>query len=168
MGAVGNGSIVLLQGRDADDPLFLQIKEAGRSVLEDHLPASNYDNHGQRVVEGQKLMQAASDSFLGFTEGGRSGAHYYVRQFKDMKASPDIDSASEDSMHRFATMCGWTLARAHARSGHAATTAGYLGSSEGFDEAIGDFAMAYADQNERDYTAFKLAIEEGRIPAHEG
>ena len=103
----------------------------------------------------------------GWTIGDNDGVHYYVRQFKDMKASPDIAAATEDAMHRFATLCGWTLARAHARSGHAAATAGYLGSGTVFDEAIGDFAMVYADQNERDYAEFKLAIEEDRIPAHE-
>jgi uncharacterized protein (DUF2252 family) len=168
VGSVGTRCfIVLLQGRDAEDPLFLQIKEANRSVLEEHLPPSKYENHGQRVVEGQKLMQAASDGFLGWTIGDADGVHYYVRQFKDMKASPDIEAATEDAMHRFATLCGWTLARAHARSGHAAATAGYLGSGTVFDEAIGDFAVAYADQNERDYTEFMVAIEEGRIQAHE-
>lgn len=168
VGSVGTRCfIVLLRGRDDSDPLFMQIKEAGRSVLEDHLPPSKYDHHGQRVVEGQKLMQAASDSFLGWTMDRDEGVHYYVRQFKDMKASPDIESATPKALSRFARICGWTLARAHARSGHAATTAGYLGSSTVFDEAIGDFALAYADQNRRDFTEFKLAIEEGRIAAHE-
>ena len=168
VGSVGTrANIVLLEGRDAGDPLFLQFKEASRSVLEEHLPPSKYANHGQRVVEGQVLMQAASDSFLGWTKASESGRDYYVRQLKDMKASPDIDSATPAQLSRFARICGWTLARAHARSGHAAATAGYLGSSTVFDDAIGSFAMAYADQNERDYTEFKLAIEECRIPAHE-
>lgn len=168
VGSVGTrANIVLLEGRDAGDPLFLQFKEASRSVLEEHLPPSKYANHGQRVVEGQVLMQAASDSFLGWTKASDSRRDYYVRQLKDMKASPDIDSATPAQLSRFARICGWTLARAHARSGHAAATAGYLGSSTVFDDAIGSFAMAYADQNERDYTEFKLAIEEGRIPAHE-
>ncbi len=168
VGSVGTRSaIVLGQGRDAEDPLFLQIKEATPSVLEDHLAPSIYENHGQRVVEGQVLMQAASDSFLGWTHSKINDTHYYVRQLKDMKGSPDVESATPKALGRFARLCGWTLARAHARSGHAAITAGYLGSSTVFDEAIGDFAMAYADQNERDYTEFRLAIDEGRIPAHE-
>ncbi|GMQ84534.1 MAG: DUF2252 domain-containing protein [Acidimicrobiia bacterium] len=168
VGSVGTRSaIVLLQGRDADDPLFLQVKEAGRSVLEDHLPASKYENHGQRVVEGQRLMQAASDSFLGWNRGQVTGTHYYWRQLKDMKASPDIDKASADALSRYARLCGWTLARAHSRSGSATGIAGYLGSGKVFDRALGDFAVAYADQNESDFTAFEKAIESGRIEAHE-
>jgi uncharacterized protein (DUF2252 family) len=168
VGSVGTRSgIVLLQGRDADDPLFLQVKEAERSVLEDHLPASRYENHGQRVVEGQRLMQASSDSFLGWNRGHVTGTHYYWRQLKDMKGSVDIDSATSESLGHFAGICGWTLARAHARSGHAAAIAGYLGSGEVFDRALGEFAVAYADQNERDFTAFTNAIESGRIQAHE-
>jgi uncharacterized protein (DUF2252 family) len=168
VGSVGTRSaIVLLQGRDADDPLFLQVKEAGPSVLEDHLPASRYGNHGQRIVEGQRLMQASSDSFLGWNRGHVTGTHYYWRQLKDMKGSVDIDSATLNSLGHFAGVCGWTLARAHARSGHGAAIAGYLGSGEVFDRALGEFAFAYADQNERDFTAFTNAIESGRIQAHE-
>jgi hypothetical protein len=136
-------------------------------VLEDHLPASRYGNHGQRIVEGQRLMQASSDSFLGWNRGHVTGTHYYWRQLKDMKGSLDIDSATSDSLGHFAGICGWTLARAHARSGHAAAIAGYLGSGEVFDRALGEFAAAYADQNERDFTAFTDAIESGRIQAHE-
>ena len=168
VGSVGTRcSIILLEGRDAADPFFLQVKEATRSVLEDHLPASRYENHGQRVVEGQRLMQAASDSFLGWITGHTTGAHYYVRQFKDMKASPDIDAATPNSLGRYAKLCGWTLARAHSRSGSATSIAGYLGSGDVFDKALADFAVAYADQNERDFAAFTAAIDSGRIEAHE-
>jgi uncharacterized protein (DUF2252 family) len=168
VGSVGTRcTIVLLTGRGADDPLFLQVKEADKSVLEDHLPPSVYTNHGRRVVEGQRLMQAASDSFLGWNQGHVTGTHYYWRQLKDMKASPEIESASLDSLSRFAKLCGWTLARAHARSGKAAAIAGYLGKGSVFDEAVGDFAVAYADQNERDFAAFNDAIESGRIEADE-
>ena len=167
VGSVGTRCfIVLLEGRNDRDPLFLQIKEAGRSVLEDHLPQSVYDEHGRRVVEGQRLMQATSDSFLGWQRGG-SGTHYYWRQFKDMKGSFEVEGAPLESMRRYAQLCGWTLAHAHARSGEPATIAGYLGKGDAFDRAIADFAVAYADQNDRDYEAFTGAIRDGRIEAHE-
>ena len=167
VGSVGTRCyIVLLEGKDVDDPFFLQIKEAGTSVLEDHLPPSRYANHGQRVIVGQRQMQAASDSFLGFTPGADAGQGFYWRQLKDMKASVDVDSASPVEMDRFAQICGWTLARAHSRSGVATSIASYLGSGEVFDHAIGEFAIAYADQNERDYEAFKAAINSGKIDAH--
>ncbi len=166
VGSVGTRCfIVLLKGRDAEDPFFLQIKEAVGSVLEDHLPASDYDHHGERVVVGQRLMQATSDSFLGWTTGHEGGKHYYWRQFKDMKGSVDVDSASLTTMRRYARLCGWTLARAHARSGDGAAIAGYLGSGEAFDRALAEFSVAYADQNERDYAAFVEAIDSGRIEA---
>jgi uncharacterized protein (DUF2252 family) len=169
VGSVGTRSaIVLLQGRDAADPFFLQVKEAGPSVLEDHLPASRYKNHGQRVVEGQQLMQAASDSFLGWNSGRVTGTHYYWRQLKDMKASVDIEKETSKSLGRYAQLCGWTLARAHSRTGDAAAIAGYLGSGSVFDDAIADFALTYADQSESDFAAFMNAIESGRIDAHEG
>jgi hypothetical protein len=157
---------VLTKGRDDDDPFFLQIKEAGRSVLEDHLPESAYTEHGRRVVEGQRLMQATSDSFLGWHVDS-VGKHYYWRQFKDMKGSVEVEDASLKPMRRYALLCGWTLARAHACSGDPAMIAGYLGAGDNFDRAIADFAVAYADQNERDYAAFTEAIREGRILAHE-
>ena len=167
VGSVGmRCMIVLLKGRDDHDPFFLKIKEAGRSVLEDHLPDSAYDQHGRRVVEGQQLMQATSDSFLGWHVGA-SGAHFYWRQFKDMKGSAEIEGATLSSIRRYARLCGWTLARAHARSGDPATIAGYLGKNNNFDRAIADFSVAYADQNERDYAAFTSAIADGRVPAHE-
>jgi len=167
VGSVGTRCfIVLLEGRDKDDPFFLQIKEAGPSVLEDHLPESAYAEHGRRVVEGQRLMQATSDSFLGWHVDS-VGKHYYWRQFKDMKGSVEVEDAPLKPMRRYARLCGWTLARAHACSGDPATIAGYLGSGDSFDRAISDFAVAYADQNERDYAAFTAAIRDGRVPAHE-
>ena len=167
VGSVGTRCfVVLLKGRDASEPFFLQIKEAGASVLADHLPASTYEHEGQRVVVGQRLMQAESDSFLGWTTG-EHGTHYYWRQFKDMKGSVDVDDVSLARMRRYAQLCGWTLARAHARSGDAQAIAGYVGSGKAFDRALARFSVAYADQNERDYAAFKAAIDSGRIAAHE-
>ena len=135
-------------------------------MLEDHLPQSAYDEHGRRVVEGQRLMQATSDSFLGWQRGG-SGTHYYWRQFKDMKGSFEVEGAPLGSMRRYAQLCGWTLAHAHARSGEPATIAGYLGNGDAFDRAIADFAVAYADQNERDHAAFIGAIHDGRVEAQD-
>ncbi len=167
VGSVGTRClIVLLKGRDDHDPFFLQIKEADRSVLADDLPASTYAEHGRRVVEGQRLVQAASDSFLGWTVAP-GGTHYYWRQFKDMKGSVEIDGAPLDRLRRYASLCGWTLARAHARSGDAAALAGYLGTGTVFDRAIAEFSVAYADQNERDYQAFTAAIGDGRLPANQ-
>jgi uncharacterized protein (DUF2252 family) len=166
VGSVGTRCfIVLLKGKNDDDPLFLQVKEAGRSVLEDHLPSSTFTNHGERVVAGQKLMQAASDSFLGWTHDPGSGHHFYWRQLKDMKASPEIEQATSGEMERLARLMGRTLARAHARSGDAAAIAGYLGTGDGFDRAVASFADAYADQNERDHRKFVRAIRSGRIEA---
>ncbi len=168
VGSVGTRcAIVLLQGRDPKDVLFLQAKEANRSVLEDHLPESRYASHGQRVVEGQRLMQALSDGFLGWNVGDVTGTHYYWRQLKDMKGSMDVESATERQARRFTWLCGWTLARAHTRSGDAAAISAYLGTDDTFDQAMADFAVAYADQNERDYAAFTAAIESGRVEAHE-
>ncbi len=167
VGSVGTRCwIMLLEGRDERDPLFLQVKEAGPSVLEAHLPASWYAEQGRRVVEGQRLMQAVSDSFLGW-HVAESGNHFYWRQFKDMKGSIEVDGAERAPMERYAGFCGWTLARAHARAGEPAVIAGYLGRGDNFDRAVADFAVAYADQNERDHAAFVEAIRSGRIPAHE-
>jgi uncharacterized protein (DUF2252 family) len=168
VGSVGTRcGIVLLEGRDDNDPFFLQIKEAGPSVLEDHLPPSRYSHAGQRVVVGQRIMQAASDSFLGWNTGSVTGTDYYWRQLKDMKGSMDVDEASVDAMYRFAKLCGWTLARAHARSGDARRIGDYLGKGSVFDQAISRFGVAYADQNEIDYAAFREAIDTGRILAHQ-
>ena len=166
VGSVGTRCfIVLLRGKDDADPLFLQVKEAGPSVLEDHLAPSAHASHGQRVVAGQRLMQAASDSFLGWTHDTASGHHFYWRQLKDMKASPQVDGATVKELHSFAGLTGWTLARAHARSGDAEAIAGYLGSGDVFDKAIASFAPGYADTNERDHKKFVRAIRSGRIEA---
>jgi len=167
VGSVGTRCfVVLLRGRDASEPFFLQIKEAGESVLAEHLPASVYQHQGQRVVVGQRLMQAENDSFLGWTTG-EHGTHYYWRQFKDMKGSVEVDDASLALMRRYAQLCGATLARAHARSGDAQAIAGYVGPGKALDRAIAHFSVAYADQNERDHLTFRAAIESGRIDAHE-
>ena len=168
VGSVGTRCyIILLEGRDSEDPFFLQVKEASRSVLEDHLPESRYQTHGERVVAGQRVMQASSDVFLGWEHSAVTRNHYYWRQLKDMKASPDIESASPEGLYRFARLCGWILARAHARSGRSEEIAGYLGASKTFDLALGEFAVAYADQNDADFAEFVSAIESGEIASAE-
>ncbi len=169
VGSVGTRCmIVLFQGRDDDDPLFLQIKEATSSVLEDHLPKSHYHEHGKRVVEGQRLMQASSDIFLGWTVHLDSKWHYYWRQFHDMKGSADVAAMNPGQLASYAALCGWTLAHAHARAGDPIAIAGYLGSGDVFDRSVADFAFAYADQNDRDYKAFVDAIKSGKIEATTG
>lgn len=164
VGSVGTWCGVALFLAADDDPIFLQIKEAGPSVLEPYAGASKYPNHGQRVVAGQRLMQSASDIFLGWTEGA-SGRHFYLRQLRDAKISAIIEGFDLALMQTYAGLCAWALARAHARSGDPAMIAGYMGASETFDDAIGEFAMEYADQNERDYRMFVRAAKEGRIEA---
>ena len=171
VGSVGTRAwIALLLGRDDDDPLFLQIKEAEASVLEPHLGPSRYANHGRRVVEGQRLMQAASDIFLGWfrTPGTLDGVarDFYVRQLWDWKASADIEARPPGPI--YAEMCGWTLARAHARSGDRIAIAAYLGAGDRFDRAVQAFAEAYADQNERDHRALAEAVQAGRVAATTG
>jgi uncharacterized protein (DUF2252 family) len=169
VGSVGTRAfIVLLQGRDEQDPLFLQVKEATSSVLEDHLPKSRYKQHGERVVNGQRLMQAASDIYLGWTKGVDVNRHFYWRQLRDMKGSADVESMSPLGLSFYAGICGWTLARAHARSGDPVAIAAYLGKSDRFDRSITDFSGRYADQNEKDYQAFAGAIRSGRLEAVEG
>jgi uncharacterized protein (DUF2252 family) len=169
VGSVGTRAfIALLQGRDQGDPLFLQVKEATASVLEGHLPKSRYKQHGQRVVYGQRMMQAASDVYLGWTKGLDVSRHYYWRQLRDMKGSADVESMIPAGLTAYAGMCGWTLARAHARSGDPVAIAAYLGKRDTFDQSITDFSQAYADQNERDYQAFAEAIRSGRLQALEG
>jgi uncharacterized protein (DUF2252 family) len=169
VGSVGTRAfIVLLQGRDERDPLFLQVKEATSSVLEGHLPKSRYRHHGERVVRGQRMMQAASDIFLGWTVGQDSSLHFYWRQLRDMKGSAEVETMSPTALMTYANMCAWTLARAHARSGDPVAIAAYLGKSDKFDRAITDFSVRYADQNERDYEAFVGAIRSGRLQAIEG
>jgi uncharacterized protein (DUF2252 family) len=172
VGSVGTRCfIALLIGRDQDDPLFLQVKEADASVLEPHVSASAYPNHGQRVVEGQRLMQAAGDIFLGWDRSpGLDGvAHdHYVRQLWDWKRAVDIESMTPSSMGIYGEICNWTLARAHARSGDRVAIAAYLGDTDSFDRAIADFAEAYADQNERDHAVLVDAVRTGRVKAQEG
>ena len=169
VGSVGaRAFIVLLQGRDQKDPLFLQVKEATASVLEDHLPKSRYKQPGERVVQGQRLVQAASDIYLGWSKGPVANRYLYWRQLRDMKASADVESLSPAALGFYAHWCGWTLARAHARSGDPIAIATYLGESDAFDKSVTDFAERYADQNERDYEAFIKAIGSGRLIASEG
>jgi uncharacterized protein (DUF2252 family) len=169
VGSVGTRAwIALLEGRDGEDPLFLQIKEATSSVLEDHLPKSRFRQPGERVVRGQRMMQAASDIFLGWTKGLEADRYYYWRQLRDMKGSAMIERLDPSTMGWYAQVCGWTLARAHARSGDPVAIAAYLGSGDRFDRAMTDFADRYADQNERDYEGFVGAIEAGRLDAVEG
>jgi uncharacterized protein (DUF2252 family) len=162
VGSVGTVCVIALLMAADDDPLFLQIKEAKASVLEPYAGKSLHSNHGQRVVVGQRLMQAASDIFLGWTQG-RHGRHFYVRQLRDRKLSPLFESFDDEILRGYAVACGWALARAHARSGDAAMISGYMGSSRTFDEAICDFAVDYADQAERDHQAFVHATREGRV-----
>jgi Uncharacterized protein conserved in bacteria (DUF2252) len=169
VGSVGTRAfIVLLQGRDQQDPLFLQVKEATRSVLEGHLRKSRYKQPGERVVQGQRMMQAASDIFLGWTRGADATRYFYWRQLRDMKTSAEVDSMTPVALALYARTCGWTLARAHARSGDPIALATYLGEDDQFDRSISDFAKRYADQNELDYQTFADAIRSGRMEALEG
>jgi uncharacterized protein (DUF2252 family) len=173
VGSVGTRCwVLLLLGRDERDPLFLQIKEADASVLEPLLGRSRFANHGRRVVEGQRLMQAASDIFLGWvrTEGTLDGElrDFYVRQLWDWKSSVDIETILPHGLAAYAVACGWTLARAHARSGDRIAIAAYLGKSDKFERAIAAFAAAYADLNEKDHQALVDAVGSGRIRATEG
>ena len=164
VGSVGTFCAVMLLMAGDRDPLFLQVKEARRSVLEHYAGKSIYSNHGQRVVNGYRLMQSASDIFLGWTRG-RLGRHFYVRRLKDMKISPLVELFKPGMMTQYAEICAWTLARAHARSAEPALISGYLGKSDAFDGAIAAFAVAYADQSERDHGALKKAVSAGRVEA---
>lgn len=169
VGSVGTRAfIALLQGRDEQDPLFLQVKEATRSVLEDHLPKSKFKQPGERVVQGQRMMQAASDIFLGWTKGVQDNRFLYWRQLRDMKGSAIVEGMKPLGMGFYANACGWTLARAHARSGDPIAIATYLGKSDKFDVSITDFSERYADQNDKDYQAFADAVRSGRLEASEG
>jgi hypothetical protein len=173
VGSVGTRAwVVLMLGRDNDDPLFLQAKEAQASVLEPFLGKSEFANHGQRVVEGQRLMQTASDILLGWlhVDEGVDGQprDFYIRQLWDAKGSALVELMEPSGMEAYAEICGWTLARAHARSGDAVAIGSYLGSGDVFDRAIARFAESYADQNERDYDALKQAVASGRVSAEAG
>ena len=173
VGSVGTRCwIFLFHNMEETDPLFLQVKEAQESVLAPFAGASTYDNQGQRVVEGQRLIQAASDIFLGWARAekwldGRSH-DFYIRQLWDWKFSLDIEAMSPRGMKIYGELCAWTLARSHARSGDAMAIAAYLGGGTTFDQAIGEFAVAYADQSERDYHALAKAAATGRIIAQSG
>lgn len=162
VGSVGTVCGVLLLMASDQDPLFLQVKQARESVLEPYAGQSDYSNHGQRVVVGQRIMQSASDLFLGWTEGYR-GRNFYIRQLRDMKIKPMVEIFSPSVMSVYAATCGWILARAHARSGEPAMISGYLGKSDVFDEAIADFAVAYADQCEQDHDQLVQAVRAGRL-----
>jgi uncharacterized protein (DUF2252 family) len=173
VGSVGTRAwIALLFGRDGNDPLFLQMKEAEESVLEEYVGKSTYRNHAQRVVVGQRMMQAASDIFLGWlhVKAGMDGVarDFYGRQLKDWKGSAVIEEMIPSGMAAYGRLCGWTLARAHARSGDRIAIASYVGGGNAFDRAILEFSRAYADQNERDYQALVEAVKSGRITAQTG
>jgi uncharacterized protein (DUF2252 family) len=172
VGSVGTRCwIALMEGVDRGDPLFLQVKEATASVLEPYCGASEYGTAGERVVAGQRLMQATSDIFLGWTgaidpEGRRRD--YYVRQLRDWKGSVDLERATPRTLRAYGEVCGWTLARAHARSGERFAISGYLGKGDGFERAMTGFAEAYAERNQADHAALRAAVAEGRIEAAEG
>ena len=168
VGSVGTRCYVVLFAGPAGGPLILQVKEAGASVLAPHVRACRHGHQGERVVSGQRIMQAVSDSFLGWTRSPVSGTEYYVRQLHDMKYGIDIGGLRPAGMRLYAEVCAWALARAHARSGNPAEVAGYLGAGDVFDEAIAAFAVDYADQTERDHAALAAAVRAGRLEAETG
>jgi uncharacterized protein (DUF2252 family) len=173
VGSVGTRCwVVLMLGRDRSDPLFLQVKEAEKSVLAPFVGASKHANQGQRVVAGQRLMQATSDIFLGWqrTEAGLDGRSrdFYVRQLRDWKFSVDIEAMVPNGMLMYGELCAWSLARAHARSGDRIAIAAYLGGSAAFDRAVTEFAGLYADQNERDWGSLRDAVSSGQLAAEHG
>ena len=162
VGSVGTRCAVVYFEAGPNDPLLLQVKEAQHSVLEPYAGKTPYHNQGQRVVNGQRLMQSASDLFLGWTEGA-AGRHFYLRQLKDMKIKILVEIFTPSVMLQYAEICGWCLARAHARSGEPAKISGYLGKSDQFEEAIAAFALAYADQSERDHETLMKAVRAGKL-----
>jgi uncharacterized protein (DUF2252 family) len=162
VGSVGTRCFVALLLAAPDDPLFLQVKQARPSVLEHYTGHPPVPHNGQRVVVGQRLIQSASDIFLGWSRGPE-GRDFYVRQLRDMKMAPDIAAQTPRVMRAYATLCGLALARAHDKAGDAAMIAGYLGSTDKFEKAIGDYAVAYADQVEGDYATFANAVSGGRL-----
>jgi uncharacterized protein (DUF2252 family) len=165
VGSVGTRCYVLLFLAGDNDPLLLQAKEARRSVLEPFAGDSEFSHHGQRIVVGQRLMQSASDMFLGWTASPADGGHYYIRQLRDMKYSPPLDKVDAKALVRYAVICGWVLARAHAKGGDAAMIAGYLGNSDVFDKALARFAQAYGEQTMRDHASLVQAVQSGRLQA---
>lgn len=168
VGSVGTRCVIalFLGGAEGDDPLFLQIKEAGASVLEPYMGVSPYPNHGQRVVHGQRLMQAVSDTLLGWSTF--DGRDFYVRQLRDMKGSAEVERMNPNIFTMYVELCAATLARAHARTSDPAQISGYLGDNDQFDRAIASFAESYADQTERDHAALIAAIQEGHVQAQSG
>ncbi len=163
VGSVGTRCMVVLLMNSKDEPLFLQVKEARQSVLEKYTRPSAYAHHGQRVVEGQRLVQAASDIFLGWSTGP-NGRAFYFRQLRDRKIAPDIDLLNKQNLAAYAETCGRMLARAHAKTGNPSLLCGYMGNSDSFDTAVTDFSIAYADQTEKDYEDFMKAIKAGKLP----
>jgi len=169
VGSVGTRClIVLLLGRDVEDPLFLQVKEATNSVLEPYVGRSRFTHCGHRVVAGQRLMQAASDIFLGWITGKPAGRHFYWRQLRDMKGSIEVELLRPPGLSILAGLCGWALARGHARSGQRIAISSYLGAGDRFDQGLAEFAFAYADQAEKDYETVRKAIKQGKIPVETG
>jgi uncharacterized protein (DUF2252 family) len=165
VGSVGTSCWIALHTASDGDPMFLQVKQANASVLEPYAGKSQYEHHGQRVVAGQRLMQAASDILLGWTMGDLRGRHFYVRQLRDMKLSAVIESMDAERLQSYVAICGWALARAHANSGDPVTISGYLGGGTVFSEAIAEFALRYADQTDRDHRAMAQAVSAGKIRA---
>jgi uncharacterized protein (DUF2252 family) len=165
IGSVGTSCWVLLLMAGEGDPLFLQIKEARASVLEPYAGPSVFPNHGQRVVDGYRLMQPASDMFLGWGQGERDRRHYFVRQLRDIKISVRVETFGAPELDLYATWCGRALALSHARSGSSVLLTGYMGKSDTFDQAIASFSLAYADQNEKDHTALDRAVRKGKVKA---
>jgi len=161
------GIILLMSGKG--DSLFLQFKQARQSVLEPYCGASPFEHAGQRVVIGQRAMQAAGDMFLGWTTGtGKAKYHFYLRQLSDAKIKPVIEIMKSTNLKNYAGLCGRVLARAHARTGDPAVLTGYMGKSTAFEDALADFSVVYADQNERDHAALVAAVREGRLEARPG
>jgi uncharacterized protein (DUF2252 family) len=165
VGSVGTRCGIALLMASSNDAIFLQVKEARESVLEPYAGKSVHSNRGQRVVTGQRIMQSASDIFLGWTEVLETGKHFYIRQLADAKMKPMVEIFDEVTMEDYGRICGWALAHAHARSGDPSMISGYLGSGDAFDEAVADFAEAYSHQNERDYQALKRAVRTGKLEA---
>jgi len=167
VGSVGRRCWIALLMSESNDPLFLQFKEAVESVMEPYAGKSTYAQHGQRVVMGQRLMQPASDLFLGWVTVEATGKQFYVRQLRDAKIKPLVETFDSELLTLYAKACGWVLARAHAKAGDAMTISGYLGNSGQFDEAIGAFSLAYADQAERDHAALKAAARKGKVTVYQ-
>ncbi len=166
VGSVGTRCYVVLLMNEKQEPLFIQVKEARQSVLEPYTAKCKYDHNGRRVVEGQRLIQAASDIFLGWSTGPE-GRQFYLRQLRDKKLSPDVEHFDKDVLNGYGHLCGRVLARAHAKAGHPKVISAYMGKSPVFEASICDFSLAYADQTEKDYKDFIKAIKVGKLPCSE-